>query len=243
MAYCTQCGAKLEPGAKFCSSCGTRVTSAPKPGRQEPKTAPKPASSPSGDTQAVQASDAPGIVTLSTWEVAPKPKQKPQQKKKNPAARPADKQPAEKEGRKIGCWVFILIFIVIPLLILLWGVVTGCSYTHTPPDPGTPVPAAHNGIFVCDRDTLWFNGDGKTVSWHFAQAVPELGEKGAGEYVFLFWRAAWRYDAAETFRIVNVSQGSAAHTFRLAGPASETEITLLCEDKQKPTSACFQRIQ
>lgn len=40
MATCTQCGAELKPGAKFCENCGAKV-SAPKPAAQ-PAAVPQP---------------------------------------------------------------------------------------------------------------------------------------------------------------------------------------------------------
>ena len=40
MATCTQCGAELKPGAKFCENCGAKV-SAPKPAAQ-PTAVPQP---------------------------------------------------------------------------------------------------------------------------------------------------------------------------------------------------------
>ena len=221
MAFCTNCGAKLEPGAKFCANCGTRVTAAVTPQ--------------SGDKDVVHASDAPGVVTLSTWEVTPEPKPK-----KAPS-RPEGKAAPKKEGRKIGCWIFVLIFIVIPLVILLIGFFSSCSYTHTPPDPGTPFPAAHNGTFVCDRDTLWFNGDGKTVSWHFAQPLPELAAKGKGEYVFLFGHGKWRYDAAEKLRLIDTAHDNGSHTFLLAAPAADSLITLYVNKGAHIESATFRK--
>ena len=46
MATCTQCGAELKPGAKFCENCGAKV-SVPQPAAQP---APAPASAPAGWT-------------------------------------------------------------------------------------------------------------------------------------------------------------------------------------------------
>ena len=131
--------------------------------------------------------------------------------------------------------------VVYLVLFLLIGFFSSCSYTHTPPDPGTPFPAAHNGTFVCDRDTLWFNGDGKTVSWHFAQPLPELAAKGKGEYVFLFGHGKWRYDAAEKLRLIDTAHDNGSHTFLLAAPAADSLITLYVNKGAHVASAPFRK--
>ena len=267
MAYCSQCGAKLEPGAKFCSNCGTPVPSGSQTPSQTPSrkpSVPKPAP---GDQHTLQAPDAPGVVTLSSWEV--KPERKPAPKKVTKAASPSrkkgmskdermkkmkeiqDKKNAieegkaarEKGGMKIGCWVFIFIFIIIPLFFYLVGIFSSCSSSHTPPDPGTPIPEPHDGVFVCDRDTLWFNGDGLTVTWHFSQPVPDIGAAGAGQYVFLFSKGAWRYDAAETFRLIDTDHRNASQTFRLAEPASDSQISFYRSDRKPAAKASFVKIK
>ena len=62
----------------------------------------------------------------------------------------------------------------------------GCGTHDKPPMLSTPVPPPHNGVFVNGKDTLWMNGDGKTIRWHFENALPAIGQSGKGEYVFLF---------------------------------------------------------
>ena len=51
MATCTQCGAELKPGAKFCENCGAKV-SVPQPAAQ-------PAAVPQPPVQPTQAAPAP----------------------------------------------------------------------------------------------------------------------------------------------------------------------------------------
>lgn len=116
---------------------------------------------------------------------------------------------------------------------LLVCVVAGCACTHInrPPDPGTPWPAAHNGTFVSGGDSFVFNGDGKSVSWHFAQAVEGLGTEGAGNYVFLFGNESWRYDAAEKLKVIPA--GGKAVTFTLSRPATEDSIELLFQGERR----------
>ena len=107
---------------------------------------------------------------------------------------------------------------------------TSCSYTHMPPDPGTPEPAPHSGLFVSGSDTLWFNGDGRSVRWSFSEPVSKIGKTGSGEYVFLFRNKRWRYDTAESFRLIDTGHGNASCTFPMLQPATETSIPLRSGD-------------
>ena len=69
-----------------------------------------------------------------------------------------------------------------------------CRVYDKPPSLNTPEPSPHNGVFVNGKDTLWMNGDGKTIRWHFEKALPEIGQSGRGEYVFLFGHGKYRYE-------------------------------------------------
>lgn len=75
-----------------------------------------------------------------------------------------------------------------------------CIY-GVPPQLNTPEPSPHDGVFVSGEDTLFFNGDGKTVSWHFSDSLPELGVQGTGEYYFTFHHGLIRYDGADALYI------------------------------------------
>ena len=111
------------------------------------------------------------------------------------------------------------------LFVLLVCAVAGCGiHINRPPDPGTPWPAAHNGTFISGKDSLVFNGDGESVSWHFAQPVENLSAKGEGSYVFQFRNEAWRYDAAEKLKLMPL--GGKTVTFALSRPATEDSIYL-----------------
>lgn len=96
---------------------------------------------------------------------------------------------------------------------------------NNPPKEDLPWPQPHNGVFVSGADTLFFNGDGKSVSWHFSEGMDSLSLQGNGSYVFIFDGAAWRYDAAERLDIY-----SADHQFSFGlgvpGSCTETMITL-----------------
>lgn len=118
------------------------------------------------------------------------------------------------------------------MLTLAAILMNGCSYAHMPPDPGTPEPAPHSGMFVSGNDTLWFNGDGRSVRWSFPGPVSKIGRAGSGEYVFLFRNKRWRYDVAESFRLIDTGHGKASCTFLVLQPASETLIPIRCGDLQ-----------
>ena len=114
------------------------------------------------------------------------------------------------------------------ILLMLAFAVTACgTHINQPPDPGTPWPAAHNGTFASGSDSFVFNGDGKSVSWHFAQPAAGLGAEGKGTYVFQFGNEAWRYDAAEKLKLM--PEGGKAVTFILGRPSTEDSIELLFE--------------
>ncbi len=77
------------------------------------------------------------------------------------------------------------------------------THVNKPPKADEPWPNPHSGVFVSGNDTLWFNGDGVSISWHFAEGLDSLGLVGQGSYAFLFDGALWRYDAAERFDIIS----------------------------------------
>ena len=87
------------------------------------------------------------------------------------------------------------------LLILLCA----CGGRDQPPDPGTPEPPAHDGVFAGEYGTMTFNGNGESITFDFtpkfAEAVGLPTGVQSGSYVFLFQHGQWRYDKAERFRI------------------------------------------
>ena len=75
------------------------------------------------------------------------------------------------------------------------------------------------------------NGDGKTIRWHFENAVPEIGQSGKGEYVFIHFHGKYRYDAAEYFRIINTANDNAQHQFNIIpGEATPEGFTIFRDD-------------
>ena len=107
----------------------------------------------------------------------------------------------------------------------------GCIVHDKPPKLNTPEPPPHNGVFVNGKDTLWMNGDGKTIRWHFEKAVPKIGLSGKGEYVFIFFHGKYRYDAAEFFRIIDINHENAEHQFGIIpGEATPEGFTIFRDD-------------
>lgn len=104
----------------------------------------------------------------------------------------------------------------------------GCASCHTnhPPKSEAPNPAPLSGTFVSGNDTLIFNGDEKSISWHLAESVENIGVQGNGTYVFLFNGAAWRYDAAEQFKIFTSENKEATFSISLPGSCNDSTISI-----------------
>lgn len=98
--------------------------------------------------------------------------------------------------------------------------------TNNPPKSDTPWPEPHDGIFVSGYDTLRFNGDGETISWHFSEGMESLGLQGSGTYVFLFNGTAWRYDAAERLDIFTADHRQLSLGLGVPGSCSDSIITI-----------------
>lgn len=97
---------------------------------------------------------------------------------------------------------------------LLLTLLCACGRSDQPPNPGTPEPPAHNGVFTSEYGTMTFNGNGESVVFDFTPKLVEAtglpdGEQN-GSYVFLFQHGQWRYDKAERFR---VSASGASYDF------------------------------
>lgn len=81
------------------------------------------------------------------------------------------------------------------ILIILTLLFCSCSHpdsSNSPYDPGTPVPADHEGTFASPHGTMKFNGDGESVVLDFDKelwAMMDLQDMEEGEqegtYVFL----------------------------------------------------------
>ena len=144
---------------------------------------------------------------------------------------PPQQQPKKKRG--FFSWLIIILLILITLY-FLGSILEGCKNINLPPDPGTPVPEPHEGVFVCGNDTLVFNGDGKTISWHLAEegsnvpdCVKELGTQGSGTYAFLFSHGLARYDVAENLLIY---KDSLQNTYlMLSIPTKDTLISIIAD--------------
>ena len=173
------------------------------------------------------------------YNVGPRPQSAPANPNPVRGNTQAPKEPKKKK-RSCGCIVAIVVVVVIALICIAIFF-QGCVHINLPPDPGTPVPAPHDGIFVNEADTLFFNGDGKTIAWHFANEIPNIGEKGQGQYVFRFGHGSCRYDVAETFKIMEIGGQGESRSFVMPSPASETAITILRSDLPGTVIETFRR--
>ena len=94
---------------------------------------------------------------------------------------------------------------ILTVLLMMVFLLAACVAKDTPPDPGTPEPPAHDGVFTSEYGTMTFNGDGESITFDFAPELQEATKLPGGEqngtYVFLFQHKEWRYDKAERFRI------------------------------------------
>ena len=110
------------------------------------------------------------------------------------------------------------------LLLSLALVVTSCLTHGGPPKTIGPALTPHNGIFVCGTDTLFFNGDGKTIRWSFTEEPDSLPLKGTGNYWFLISGKIYRYDVAD---VLLINDGSKSLKMPLyPGRITEDSITL-----------------
>ena len=125
----------------------------------------------------------------------------------------------QKKKRGFFSWL-IIIFLILMILYFLASILEGCKNINLPPDPGTPEPSPHEGVFVSGNDTLFFNGDGKTVSWHFAHSG-----SGSGTYTFIFGHGPSRYDVAEKL-VISDTNNKDSRTFLLKKPAADSLIQI-----------------
>ncbi len=119
-------------------------------------------------------------------------------------------------------------------ILLLSAAITTCLLscsscyfnTNNPPKPDAPWPQPHAGVFASGSDTLRFNGDGESVSWHFSEGMDSIGLQGSGTYAFLFDGALWRYDAAERFDIFTAEGGQLSFGLGVPGSCSDSIIII-----------------
>ncbi len=130
------------------------------------------------------------------------------------------------------------------LSLLVSAVLGSCRFSGGVPktDHLGAEPEAHNGVFVNGSDTLFFNGDGKSIRWSLSKNIDSLQVSGEGSYVFKLYNGKFRYDAAEE---MSIHDGQKAHTF-MTGPGqnSEDQITILVTgDDKKPQAKVFKKVK
>ena len=95
---------------------------------------------------------------------------------------------------------------VLLLALVLMLSLAACGGSDRPPDSVLPPPPPLKGTYSAEQGSLSFNGDGRSVTLKLsgelarASGLPE-GES-QGTFVFLFRNEEWRYDKAETFRVM-----------------------------------------
>lgn len=205
MKYCTNCGVQLSDDARFCPACGTKQEAAKAPAAEPVQ--PKPKSPTASKKQTAQAkvpqsqanysegyqeeffiaSDSSGEEVISSWDeqrTAPPAQRTATAAQRTATSEPTTAPPAQrtvapvqkKKKRGFFSWVIIILLILITLY-FLGSILEGCRNANLPPDPGTPEPEPLSGIFVCNADSLFFNGDGKSVRWHFADTSEEFNSE------------------------------------------------------------------
>lgn len=200
---------------------------APKAQPEQPRpSTPPPSGTPQGTTRSdYQSQRTAPQFPQGTYQASQAPKS--QYQSQNPTSK-GGTQPEKKKSGRGGC--IIAIVIIVLFVVFLVFLFSSCKHINLPPDPGTPVPAPHSGVFVHGADTLIFNGDGKTIAWHFENEIPRIGNEGQGQYVFRFGHGQCRYDVAEAFIMMKIGEQVESYTFVLPDFANDTTITILRGD-------------
>ena len=125
---------------------------------------------------------------------------------------------------------------VLLLALVLMLSLAACGGSDRPPDSVLPPPPPLKGVFTGEQGSLEFNGDGRSLTLKLsgelarASGLPE-GES-EGSCVFLFRNEEWRYDKAETFRVMI---GDKTWNFRNApGRTDENTVAVYLTDGSDP---------
>lgn len=132
------------------------------------------------------------------------------------------------------------------LKILGWIIlvlIAACTRSNDkPPKMDSPIPPAHDGIYISKDARFTFNGDGKTVLVSFSEAYLKVLDKAPNdtEYRYLFtWDdfGEYRYDGATQLILVheesnvslkfNLQEAASFETIKLAYPISNDEVQVL----------------
>lgn len=246
--FCSVCGTKQEAPKKP-AAAPKKPAAQPRQAAQRTKQAGKPDGS---QEEYFAATETAGEVVLSSWESprqqqhtyqqqtpppsqhqtaasyqqpTPPPRQQHQRQNYQQPPQQSYQQAAAPQKKKRGFFSWILIILmVILVLYFLASILEGCKNANLPPDPGTPEPAPLSGVFACGSDTLFFNGDGKSITWHFSSENAK-----SGVYTFIFGHGKARYDVAERLVLSDTTE-QASHTLILAKPATDTLIQIVSED-------------
>ena len=73
--------------------------------------------------------------------------------------------------------------------------------------------------------------------------MPNIGQSGRGEYVFLLSHGKYRYDAAEYFRIINTANGNADYQFNMVIGEATPEGFSIFRNDQNNKKEHFRKIE
>ena len=125
---------------------------------------------------------------------------------------------------------------ILLLVLLLALALAACGGSDRPPEDGTAAPPALKGVYAAEQGSLAFNGDGRSITLNISGELAEASGLPEGESegtcVFLFRNEEWRYDKAETFRVMI---GDKSWQFPNApGRTNETNLAIYLTEGSEP---------
>lgn len=126
------------------------------------------------------------------------------------------------------------------IVLVLMLIISACTQSNDkPPELNTPLPPAHDGIYVSQDAQFTFNGDGKTVFVSFSERYHDLLDQAPNdsEYRYSFtWYdfGEYRYDGA-TNLILFHEESKASINFNLLEAANFESIQLSFPNPDKKT--------
>ena len=109
-----------------------------------------------------------------------------------------------------------IIILAILISTLLSAGCSGPGAENIPYDPGTPMPAPHNGVFTCEYGSLTFNGNEESVITELDNSSGIFGDlpsgklEGTYQFVSNLPPHGWlpvRYDTAHNLRLRMTKDG------------------------------------
>jgi hypothetical protein len=126
------------------------------------------------------------------------------------------------------------------VMVLVLIVISACTQSNDkPPALNTPLPPAHDGVYVSQDAQFTFNGDGKTVFVTFSERYRDLLDQAPNDskyhYTFTWYDfGEYRYDGA-TNLILFHEESKTSLDFNLLEAASFESIQLSFPNPDKTT--------